>query len=193
MPNYNYVIPVHRTMSKPVHRRNYSFTKKLQLLPSYSSSSSSSSAKIIFIKHNTSVAGPAPAWRFNPGTCSWTGACYKKRKRTFSNFFLKTTENNVKRAENDSIENDSELTITMSNQAMHCNKRPKTYQNGQKCQNDQKCSQNYLKIMFTMLKNDTENHVWTTDNDVKIGYNKCPTRLKTMLKQTKMIKPVKIT
>ena len=43
-----------------------------QISPSYSSSSSNSSGVIIFIRHNTSVGGPAPSARLIPCTCNCT-------------------------------------------------------------------------------------------------------------------------
>ena len=60
--------------------------KTQQRIPSYSSSSSSSSGMIMFIRHNTSVAWPAPWFRFNPGTCSCTGACCNTPTHTDCNF-----------------------------------------------------------------------------------------------------------
>lgn len=64
-------------------------------IPSYSSSSSSSSGMIMFIRHNTSVAWPAPWFRFKPGTCSCTGACCNTPTHTDCNFLPLNTPQSI--------------------------------------------------------------------------------------------------
>lgn len=68
------------------HEQNGLFTeghiKCCRILPSYSSSSSSSSGATMFIRQSTSVAGPAPWVMFRPGICNCTG--YNGNKNTLA-------------------------------------------------------------------------------------------------------------
>ena len=57
------------------------YNRRAKHKPSYSSSSSSSWGKIMFMRHSTSVACTAPWFRSKPGTWSCTGACCGQQKR----------------------------------------------------------------------------------------------------------------